>query len=333
MKKYLPIILSVITLAFTVSPIFAQQNAGVNDRRLVVSGTADETGNLSVNLYGNPGQTLKGTTSVTNLGSDTLKVVTEFRDFIVESETGVPTPVEQGSSVWSMSLWISVPAELQEFTLEPNESREVPFTIDIPQDATPGGHYAMVLFTPAIVQEEIAGPLIEHKVGNLIKLSVSGDVQESAKITEFSAPFFSEYGPIPIILKILNDGNNHISLEGNIRIYNMFSKQVAEWSLQPGNVFPTAIRTWDTEWLGKWRFGLYKAKAELTYGSSDTELGEEFFFWVIPWKIVLGIVTVIVILLVLGYRKDKTKTKEKEILPKDKSNSSKGKNEKSTTSV
>ena len=333
MRKYLPIILSIVLLGITANAIHAQQEITTGDRQLVVSGNSDETGNLGINLSGDPGETLTGTSTVTNLSNDTLKILTEFEDFIVESETGIPTSVEAGSSVWSMSLWLSVHQDMKEFTLEPNESREIPFTIDIPQDATPGGHYTMILFTPEIVEEDVIGPLIEHKLGNLIKLVVSGDIKESAQITELSAPYFSEYGPIPLQLKILNDGNTHVSVEGKIRIYNMFNKQVAEWDLKPGNIFPTAIRTWDTEWVGKWRFGLYKAGADLTYGSTDAPISEEFFFWVVPWKIILGIVTVIVILLTLGYNKEKKKKKVKKSLPTDNSISTVGKNEENLPSV
>lgn len=313
MKRKLPLLLILLsTFLFLTSNLYAQQEAATGDRRLSISGTSDEAGNLSINFQGDPGQTLTGTTTITNLSADQLKIITEFQDYIVEGESGVPVSVEAGSSVWSMSLWASVPSEFQEFTLEPNEAKEVPFTIDIPQDATPGGHYAMILFTPALVQEEVIGPLIEHKVGNLMKLNVSGDVQENAEITEFSAPYFSEYGPIPLTLRVLNTGNTHVQTAGSITIKNMVNRKVASWELKNANVFPTAVRAWDTEWPGKWRFGLYKAEASLTYGSQNTPLYAQVYFWVIPWKILIGVIVVIVILLLLGRTQESKKVKSKK---------------------
>lgn len=315
MNKKLPTILSVASAIFVLSAnsIFAQEEV----RKLVIGGTSDEAGSLSVILEADPGQTKTGSTNVTNLSTDTLKVKTSFADFVVDNEEGIPTIVETGSSVWSMSLWASVSAEDEEFFLEPNETKEVEFTIDVPQDATPGGHYAMILFTPAIVQEEeIAGPLIEHKVGNLIKMTVSGEIYESAEIVEFSAPYFSEFGPIDLTLRILNDGNTHIPTSGSVKIYNTLNQEVAEWEIQSANVFPTAIRAWDTTWEGKWRFGLYNAEVEVMYGSEDTPLTADVFFWIIPWRLILAITAVITLLIIWGYaieKKNKSTRKNKSI--------------------
>lgn len=308
MKKTKILIIALATIIVTgfffTKEAFAQSVAS-GDRKIVVSGTADQSGNLSVDLYGNPGEELSGVTTVTNLSKDVLKIKTEFQDFIVESENGIPTMVEQGSSVWSMSTWISVASDLQEFNLEPNETKDVNFTVKIPTDATPGGHYTMILFTPAIVTEDVVGPLIENKVGNLVKLTVSGDIEESAEIVKFEAPYFSEYGPIPLKMEVLNDGNTHVSVQGNVIIKNTIGKEVASWDIQSGNVFPTAVRLWETEWQGKWRFGIYKAEAVLTYGSEGKEITAEVFFWIIPWKVVLVVVAVIIFLIILGYKKDK----------------------------
>jgi len=327
MKKLLPTVLLATIFIFGVNSAYAQE-AGTEDRVLVIGGTTDEAGSLSINFAGDPGETLKGSTSVTNLSTETLKIKTEFTDFIVESEAGVPTPVEAGSSIWAMSLWISVPAEYQEFTIEPNETKEVPFTIDAPQDATPGGHYAMVLFTPTIVKEEVVGPLIEHKVGNLVKLTISGDIKENAEITELSAPYFSEYGPIPLTLRVLNSGNTHVKTSGMITIRNMFDKEVAKWEVKPANVFPTAVRAWDTEWAGKWRFGLYKAEANLVYGSSDTPITSEVYFWVFPWKAISVISGIIVLFIVWGKYLDSKENKKSKKLK-----SAKKKNEETSSPV
>ena len=320
MKQLLPrlILISTLFLCCT-SPISAQMTE-TDESKIVVSGTADETGNLSVDLSGNPGETLDSTTKVTNLSEDTLKIKSELQDFIVESDNGVPTFVESGSTIWSMSKWIGFAEEYQEFLLEPNESKDIPFTIDIPQDATPGGHYTSILFTPIIVEENIAGPLIEHKIGTHVKLTVSGDIRESAEITDFVAPYFSEYGPTPLSIKILNDGNTHIPVSGNVTIKNTVGKQVAEWEIKPANVFPTAVRLWETEWKGKWRFGIYKAEVDLTYGVTDTPLNSYVYFWIIPWKIVLGILVIMISLIIIGYNKEKRRkiAKKKRKLPKEK---------------
>lgn len=313
MNKTLPKILVAFTLLLGVSiPVYAQTSGGIEESKIVVSGTADETGNLNVELYGNPGDTLNSTTKVTNLSEETLKIKTELLDFIVESENGVPTFVESGSSIWSMSKWIGVAEEFKEFLLEPNESKDIPFTIDVPQDATPGGHYTSILFTPVIVEEDVVGPLIEHKLGTYVKLTVSGDIKESAEIVEFSAPFFSEFGPVPLTLKILNDGNTHIPVSGTVKIENTLGNQVAEWVIKPANIFPTAVRLWETEWKGTWRFGIYRAEVELSYGTGDLPLSSEVYFWVIPWKIVIAVLVVVILLIIAGYNKDKKKTLNKK---------------------
>lgn len=279
--------------------IYGQDNA-IADRKLAVSGVADEAGNLSVDLAGDPGEVIIGSTVVTNLGAESLKVRSEFQDFLVEEETGAPILVKPESSIWAMSLWMSATGKTQEFTLEPNESKEITFTITIPGNASPGGHYAMILFTPVIVKEQVAGPLVEHKVGNIVKLTVSGDIRESAEISEFSAPFFSEYGPVNLKLKILNNGNTHVTSSGTIIIKNMLGKEVAKWELQPANVFPSAVRAFNTEWPGKWRFGLYTAEAMVEYGSQNAQISSTINFWIIPWKILAAIGAFILLLIIWG---------------------------------
>lgn len=299
MKKFFTAgFLSIIIIVVFNNSIFAQN--AIADRKLAISGLADQAGNLSVDLSGDPGEVITSSTVVTNLGNENLKVRSEFQDFLVEEETGAPVLVEPESSIWAMSLWMSAPAGTQEFTLEPNESREIIFTINIPRNASPGGHYAMILFTPVIVKEPVAGPLVEHKIGNIVKLTVSGNIRESAEISEFYAPIFSEYGPVNLRLKILNNGNTHVTSSGTIIIKNMAGREVGKWELQPANIFPSAIRTFKTEWPGKWRFGRYTAEAIVEYGSQNTQITSTVSFWIIPWKILAAVVLLILVLIIWG---------------------------------
>jgi hypothetical protein len=158
-------------------------------------------------------------------------------------------------------------------------------TVLAPQDALPGGHYAMVLHSPdakSTLQE--TGAAIQTNVGTLVYITVPGDIKQDARIDRFTAPSFSEYGPIPFNNIITNLSDIHIKPLGSIKITNWLGGKTADLLLEDKNIFPYTTRNFENLLDKKYLFGRYKAQFLAGYGTNGQALAATLYFWVIPWK-------------------------------------------------
>ncbi|MFC1751154.1 hypothetical protein ACFL2V_20400 [Pseudomonadota bacterium] len=240
-------------------------------------------------LFANPGDLINESIKVSNRSDvpQTFGIIIE--DFSSAGEEGhVVLEEDESDTQYSLKSWIETSS--QNLVVQPNEEVSFPFSIIVPKDAEPGGHYASILFQ--IGGEPIEGVTnVQHRVGALVLLRVSGNVEEEGLVESFSAPAYSKSGPVNFELRVKNNGTTHIRPNGTIIITNLFGKKIEEIPLNGLNVFPGVIRKMETEWTRENILGHYTATLVATYGQQNLPLTAAVKFTVIsPISAVLLIV-------------------------------------------
>lgn len=269
-----------------------------------------------------PGETVQQTIKIRNDTDTELVTLSEIRDFIVVDDSGTPMPVEEDvSGRWSLASWVSM-APVRNI-LQPKEIAIIHLVITVPEDALPGGHYAMVLHTPASDSLINAGSSTEiaQKVGTLVYLMVEGLITEKAQLVKFEPDkYFKEYGPVDFKAIIKNLSDIHIKPIANIAVYNMIGQNSALLNLDEVNIFPFKSRSFQSQFPGKWHLGRYKAVLTASYGTQGNKLTGVVYFWIIPWKLILLLVLILTLVGFIAWKylkKDKKKSPKKQTKEKN----------------
>jgi hypothetical protein len=255
-----------------------------------------------------PGEVVTKEIKVRNESATDKVISTSVKDFIVTDDLGTPLQIEstdQSANRWAASSWIQIsPTQLK---LKAGETKSLVLTVIAPDDALAGGHYAMVLHTP---QNDISmtqtGAAVQTNVGTLLYITVPGNINENASIKEFSAPKFSEYGPISFKTVITNLSDIHITPAGAINVYNTLGFQTAQIKLDNTNIFPYTSRDFINILQRKLMLGRYKAQINAIYGTTGQLLTATIFFWVIPYKLITLLLIIIVMVIVIVKLKKRT---------------------------
>lgn len=259
-----------------------------------------------ITLSGDPGQVIKTTISLRDVSSSPLIVTNEVNDFTAAGLDGTPkiNLEDDTPGPFSLKTWISPVPQL---LLKPREVRQVPITISIPRDASPGAHYGVIRFTGTPPDIDGQGVSLSASLGALVLMKVSGDAKEELSLAKFSAthkgkpgPVF-ESTPIEFIQQIKNTGNTFEAPTGQVVIKNMFGKPIAavNVNLDKRNILPDSTRQFtqplDKSVIGnKMLFGRYTAQLKLTYSTDKRTLEGSLSFWVIPYKLIGGAIALLV---------------------------------------
>ena len=256
-----------------------------------------------VNLTVNPGQTATVPIYLRDIAKTNLVVSGQTNDFVADGEDGTPKLLLNGSdsNPYSMKDWV---VSLPSINLIPQEIKAMTVTLKVPKDASPGGHYGVIRFTATPPGFEGTGVALSASLGALMLVTVSGKINENVSVAEFSVNqnertgSFFETPPINLVERFKNNGNIHEEPTGQIIIKDMLGRTFAGINVNspPHNILPASIRKF-TETLdehaygsGKMMFGRYTADLKVTYGASKTVLTSEISFWVIPYKLISGII-------------------------------------------
>ncbi len=165
---------------------------------------------------------------VTNGTDSQVTLYTSKEDFVAGDDTGTPTfikPKDQVSETYSLANWIKL--ENENITLAKGESREVRFTVKVPKNSEPGGHYGAIFFSPGVPKDgQVA---IVQRLGVLVLINVPGNVEIRGELSGFQIGkkngenAFSEAGqfdtfPIAFETKFKNGGNTHLKATGKIEL-------------------------------------------------------------------------------------------------------------------
>lgn len=247
-----------------------------------------------------PGETITKTIKVRNESKVEKIVTTDIKDFIVVDDSGTPIQVDNKdiSNRWAASSWIQVSSE--KLKLKPGETQSLSLTIIVPENALPGGHYAMILHSPqndTFLSE--TGAVIQANVGTLLYITIPGNINESANVKDFFAPKFSEYGPIPFKAILTNLSDIHIAPSASIDVTNFLGFKTATLGFDSVNIFPYTSRELTTSLNRQLLFGRFKAQLSAAYGTSGQVTTSTIFFWVIPYRLIITLLAVMIIIILI----------------------------------
>lgn len=270
------------------------QNTVANQGTLSLTATPLRLGDDD-SLVLNPGEKKQIQVEVINTSDVALTVSSSARDFIVEDgETPVALEGARGDNRWSLASWLVLTPN--ENVLQPRQKAVVTVLIQVPEDALPGGHYAMINHQPSLTSSKAAAGKaagINQKVGTLLYVRVAGPTNEEAYVRDFMIPQFSEFGPVPYSFSVDNRSDIHIRPKVGISVKNIFGKEVATLKPEDRNIFPMGTRAYSGQWDQIWGYGLYYADLTLSYGTQGNVVLAKTKFWLIPIKLLLALVVVI----------------------------------------
>lgn len=200
--------------------------------------------------------------------------------------------------------WISLEPKT---SLEAGETIEVPFTINIPKNATPGSHVLAIMTetsSPEEAKEKTAKGnsskvTIATNIGVRVYINVGGELKTSAKIGDLS--MLSE-NPYEFKISVVNTGNTIIrptikveaedKIRGNtIAITN--EKKRYEYEIFPGGNSDMHIQ-WDYSDMG-----IYIVKFKVQYNGKTEERSVKIVIYPSLTQVAIGIGGLLVIILII----------------------------------
>lgn len=268
---------------------------------------------LTYNFEIKAGESKDASVTVTNQSDSALTFTDEVENFTQVSNQGAPSfqEVKPQEGVTTLADWIQFKGDSEQ-TIPPRGQVTVNFTVNVPQGAEPGGHYAAV-FAKQIQKDESGKTQIgvSSRVGTLILVSVPGQTSKTAQLLDFIYKKFVWKGPINFLLSIKNTGTVHYDSPAKVEIKPLFgAKRIID--LGTHTIIPENTREYNADWGSKYPFGYYKLTAVAQDGNK-MEMVRQGSIIAIPLLIVLpALVILLVLVLVIKYVKKNFKITSKK---------------------
>jgi hypothetical protein len=228
-----------------------------------------------------------------------ITVYLDSVNFLANDETGRPTfiPVISNETKGeTLAEWIVLSDGA--IVIAAGQSAVIPFTVIVPSEAAPGGHYAAITIgtrPPELLLTDTSQVTTSQVLTALVFLKVDGNIVESAAIREFrSDKSVVQSSKNSFVLRVQNSGNVHVQPQGEITIYNMWGAKRGTIPInqqtQYGIVLKDSIREYTFAWDSDshpFDIGRYKAVVALAYGEETRQfINSATYFWVFPYTIV-----------------------------------------------
>lgn len=238
---------------------------------------------------------------LTNRSSAPLVIIVTPRDFLpgVEGQPRFVPDVTINDPTFSLAQWVKLKTENQ-FTILPEQSKTVQFSLNPPTNAEQGTHYGALLFS--YIGQNATGNAseVQQSIGTIILVRY-GEARENG-IVELkpSHRFLWNADKVTFTNKFVNTGNVHVQPKGEVYIKNMWGKIIETPFINrdAANVLPKTDRSFINTWYpSTFAFGRYTTETVLSYGRGRLEARDKVIIWVLPWYLLLVIVIVVIIIL------------------------------------
>lgn len=277
--------------------------------------------------------------TIENSGEDLLEIEVLFRPFKANSlENGTVEYFKQTDTFPSGNILFLQRVQLRQnnhtiktFRLAPQEQKTFELHIGLPKNEVPADYYFSVVFLGRTATdssdettENSQTTVAQGGVATNVLLSVGPKSPAKATITEFSAPFFKNTGPIPFTLRVENTGKHTIAPRGEIFIKNIFNQTIGKVELLPVNILAGSTRrvpdstqlnetgsvnqelavTYMKEhpvalWMEKFLLGPYVATVNLKLTDTGPVITQSTYFFAFPIEGIFAIAITICFIVII----------------------------------
>lgn len=265
-------------------------------------GKEDESNKSWFQFDVDPGEKVTGTILLQNTSSEYDQIADMYSVGTNASQSSfVPNSKEDPGPE---AKWISLDAKVP---VEKGGSVEVPFTITIPKNATPGSH-ALAIMTQTIRETPKAG---EKKEGNTNKVSIAtsiglrvyinvkGDIKTSAKIGDVTMVSKDPYG---FKIQVANTGNSIIKAVIELEAISSMSKKKVEGASgktkSEYELFPGGKSDMYLEWKYD-EAGIYLLKFKVSYNGKTEEKSMKIVIYPTWKQVAIGVGGLLILLLTI----------------------------------
>lgn len=265
------VVLLVVVFA-TALAAFTGSEAATADDTIGISGVpagsdGEPDGRTRFSYSADPGQTIDDHYLVRNSGT-TAQTFTVLSADAFNDEAGEFALTETDAATEDIGSWVVFAngANRLQFDLAPGESKLVPFTVRVPDDATPGDHAGGIA---ASVKTPSGQVTVDRRLGTRMYLRVSGDIQAGLSIAGLSASYVGDWwNPLTGSVRV------HYTVEntGNIALASNISVGASTWFGIPAGephgdgipeLLPGGTRTYETDLPGIASWGYLNAQVTL----------------------------------------------------------------------
>jgi hypothetical protein len=237
-------IISAVSLAGYSQALAVDESAGVERITLSPSSTT---------LQVDAGAAQRGSMTVRNDGDVAYGFSVYARPYGVTNELYEPDFTNQQANT-GVYKWVQF--DQTKYQIAPGSTVEVKYTLRVPENAAPGGHYG-VLFAETDEQAlQGTGVARKKRVGNLLYVTVKGEYKTSGVFKEFILPFWQTKAPIVSSVRVENTGNADFRAKVSTIAKDMFGRTKYTYTSDP-IVLPSTTRLFEMKWESAPNFGVF----------------------------------------------------------------------------
>jgi hypothetical protein len=220
--------------------------------------------------------------------------------------------------------WISVDDQV---TVAPGGTAVLPFTIEVPGDATPGDHAAGIAASVlSVKQGEGTEVGVESRVGFRVMTRVTGDLAPAFSAQNVRADYRTSWNPfepgrIDVSFDVVNEGNTRLEVGG---VLDLAGQQVpfpdesaGRQEILPGERHTISLVV-DQVWpLFAFPGEIALAPSVTTADGQSTEVvpaATPLFIWAIPWPQLLVLAGLALIAMALLWRRNRSTRRIEELV-------------------
>lgn len=214
---------------------------------------------VSNKLTVDAGATVEGKITIVNDGSQGYDFILYARPYsIIDNQYDNPN-FTQVTATTDVYKWVSFPQT--KYYIEAGATVTAPYTIRVPKDAAPGGHYGVAFAETQPLSQQPAGSMILRKkrAGSILYVTVNGDYKLSGQVQDWSIPSWQSLPPLRASVSTRNDGNADFTDTARLVVKDVFGKTKYDVKKE-FQVLPGTTRTMDLEWAKALWFGFYKVE-------------------------------------------------------------------------
>lgn len=215
-----------------------------------------------------------------------------------------------------MADWITIPEPTG--TLAPNETREIEFTITVPDDAPGGGQYAAIMVGIDNKNQNYDNMSVTNvlEMASIIYATVDGEIIHKGEVVENNVPGFTADPKITLSSLIENEGNMHEIASITITAKNIFTGETLASAELDNGVYAELIMPDSQRFINKEvdelpMIGIINVQQNIYYNGETSTVEKNVLVCPI-WFLILVVLTLMAIIwkIVKTIRKHKKKKAE-----------------------